>query len=215
MSTTLKTPLAPRKSPRQARSQVTVEAIFDATVQVLLEHGPTRLTTTLVAGRAGVSVGSLYQYYPHKQALLYAVLERHLQRIGERVSKAAHEAHGKSLATMTSEVVSAFVRAKTEDVEESRALYAVAGQLEVQELIRQVEKRGVHAMAVMLATASDVTMADVDTAAWMLLCALTGPTRTVLEGAAPSKIEKNLEKHLTALCFGYLNAMKRGTQVRR
>jgi AcrR family transcriptional regulator len=55
----------PRKTPVQARSTVTVQAISEATIQVLLSHGAERLTTTRVAERAGVSVGTLYQYYPN------------------------------------------------------------------------------------------------------------------------------------------------------
>ena len=55
---------------------MTVEAISEATIQVLLAVGLDRLTTTRVAERAGVSVGTLYQYYPNKQALLYAGRER-------------------------------------------------------------------------------------------------------------------------------------------
>ena len=54
---------------------MTVGAISQTTVQVLLAVGLDRLTTTRVAERAGVSVGTLYQYYPNRQALLYAVLK--------------------------------------------------------------------------------------------------------------------------------------------
>lgn len=63
--------LSPRKKPRQARSATTVETIFEATIQVLLSEGIHWLTTTRVAERAGVSVVTMYQYLPHKQALLY------------------------------------------------------------------------------------------------------------------------------------------------
>jgi AcrR family transcriptional regulator len=62
----------------QARSTATVDAILSATIQVLLSEGQERLTTTRVAYRADVSVGTLYQYFPNKQALLRAVLERHV-----------------------------------------------------------------------------------------------------------------------------------------
>jgi hypothetical protein len=58
--------LEPRKTPIQARSTVTVQAISEATIQVLLSHGAERLTTTRVAERAGVSVGTLYQYSSNK-----------------------------------------------------------------------------------------------------------------------------------------------------
>jgi AcrR family transcriptional regulator len=64
----------PRKTPLPKRSALTVEAIAEATIQVLLALGSDRLATTRVPERAGVSVGTLYQYYPNKQALLYPAL---------------------------------------------------------------------------------------------------------------------------------------------
>ena len=57
-----------RKRPRQARARATVEAVLEATSQVLIEYGYARLTTTRVAKRAGVSVGTLYQYFSGKAA---------------------------------------------------------------------------------------------------------------------------------------------------
>ncbi len=69
----------PRKRPRQARSQATVDAILHATTRVLVRHGFDGLTTNAVATRAGVSIGSLYQYFPNKEALVAALIERHIE----------------------------------------------------------------------------------------------------------------------------------------
>ena len=66
----------PRKSPRQARARVTIDAIVEASTQLLLERGYDRFTTARAAERAGVSVGSLYQYFPNKAALAAAVIDR-------------------------------------------------------------------------------------------------------------------------------------------
>jgi AcrR family transcriptional regulator len=66
----------PRKSPRQARARVTIDAIVEASTQLLLADGYDRFTTARAAGRAGVSVGSLYQYFPNKAALAAAVIDR-------------------------------------------------------------------------------------------------------------------------------------------
>ena len=196
--------LEPRKLPRQARSQATVDAIFEATIQVLLAEGLQRLTTIRVAERAGASVGTLYQYYPHKQALLYAVLQRHLKRVGEAVQTAAQSVHHTSLATMVSAVVEAFVSAKTERLDEARALYFVGEALDSRELVRAEEKRGRAALAAMLATATDARFDDLPTVSFIFAAAIVGPTRTMLEGHAPKKMMHGLRGQLESLCLGYL-----------
>jgi AcrR family transcriptional regulator len=66
----------PRKLPRQPRAKATVDAIVEATTQVLLKEGYDRFTTARAAERAGVSIGSLYQYFPNKAALASAVIDR-------------------------------------------------------------------------------------------------------------------------------------------
>ncbi|MEW6268161.1 MAG: TetR/AcrR family transcriptional regulator [Thermodesulfobacteriota bacterium] len=69
-----------RKTPRQARSQATFEAIVEAAARILAETGPRGLRTSHVAERAGVSVGSLYQYFPDRKAIVRALIERQLAR---------------------------------------------------------------------------------------------------------------------------------------
>ena len=66
-----------RKRPRQERARVTVDALLDATAQVLIKDGYDGLSTNRVAAVAGVSVGSLYQYFPSKEALVAALLDRY------------------------------------------------------------------------------------------------------------------------------------------
>ncbi|MBT2299406.1 TetR/AcrR family transcriptional regulator [Variovorax paradoxus] len=68
---------SPRKMPRQARSQHTVEAVLTAGAQVLIELGYEKATTSRMAERAGVSIGSLYQYFPNKESVVAALIERH------------------------------------------------------------------------------------------------------------------------------------------
>lgn len=196
--------LEPRKQPRQARSQVTVDAVFEATIQVLLSDGLRLMTTTRVAERAGVSVGTLYQYFPNKQALLYAVLQAHLTRVGDVVEAAARSAHYAPLAIMVAGVVEAFVRAKTERVEEARALYAVGNELDAAHLVKAVNKRGCAAIEAMLATASDARFDNLALTSFMFAAALVGPTRAMLEGGASPKMLRALRGQLESLCLGYL-----------
>ena len=73
----------PRKLPKQERSQATVEAILTATTRILTEEGYDQFTTNRVAELAGVSIGSLYQYFPNKEALIFALAEHHANEMAQ------------------------------------------------------------------------------------------------------------------------------------
>jgi AcrR family transcriptional regulator len=75
----------PGKTPSQARSAWTVDIILQAAAQILEGLGEDALTTKTVAKRAGVSIGTLYQYFPNRDAILVALADREAQRIGERM----------------------------------------------------------------------------------------------------------------------------------
>jgi AcrR family transcriptional regulator len=68
--------LQPRRTPRQERSAQMNEIILEAATRILRKHGAASFTTNKVAEKAGISVGSLYQYYPNKEALLFRLHER-------------------------------------------------------------------------------------------------------------------------------------------
>lgn len=76
-----KTRINPRKQASQARSRATVDALVDATARILVREGFDKASTNRIAEVAGVSVGSLYQYFPGKEALVAAVIERHNREI--------------------------------------------------------------------------------------------------------------------------------------
>ena len=69
---------SPRKSPSQERSRQTVERILDAAARIFHEQGYAGATTNDIADEAGLSIGSLYQYFPNKDALLAALTKRHI-----------------------------------------------------------------------------------------------------------------------------------------
>jgi AcrR family transcriptional regulator len=72
--------LSPRKAPRQARAQASYEAILEAAAQIIAARGLAGFNTNAVAEKAGVSIGSLYQYFPNKDALMVALIRRHQER---------------------------------------------------------------------------------------------------------------------------------------
>jgi AcrR family transcriptional regulator len=69
--------LSPRKTPKQDRSRATVEALLEATTDILIREGYAKLTTNRIADRAGVNIASLYQYFPGKEAIVAELRRRH------------------------------------------------------------------------------------------------------------------------------------------
>lgn len=200
------TAFEPRKTPVQARATVTVEAIFEATIQVLLSHGADRLTTTRVADRAGVSVGTLYQYFPNKQALLFAVFEAHMENVTGKVEAACLHAHRRPLAAMMQQVVEAFVDAKMERSDISAALYRVAANVDGPAVVKRSVQRTRKALDAMLQTAPDVELSPDRFAIDMMLAAISGAMRSALEsGSSPATFRK-LKGHLVLLCQSYMAA---------
>lgn len=82
---------SPRKEAIQARSRATVDALIEATARILVREGFDRASTNRIAEEAGVSIGSLYQYYPSKEALVAAVIDRHQQELMQVVRNALAE----------------------------------------------------------------------------------------------------------------------------
>ncbi|HDR9582259.1 TPA: TetR/AcrR family transcriptional regulator [Burkholderia stabilis] len=81
-------PLSPRKAPRQRRSVATVDAIVEAAARILERDGFDGYTTNAVAALAGVSIGSLYQYFPNRDALTAALVERESAHLLDDVERA-------------------------------------------------------------------------------------------------------------------------------
>ena len=198
--------LEPRKSPVQARSAASVDAILEATIQVLLNVGKERLTTTRVAFRAGVSVGTLYQYFPNKSALLQAVLKRHLTAVTEAVELACKEQKGRTLQQMVTALVTAFLDATLRDAKTSVALYSVSSDVDGARIVQQVGVRSNKAIAQMLATASVPLTTDPQLVASVLQGTMAGVSRRLLESGAPEKQFEPLRRELIILTCAYVSA---------
>jgi len=199
-------PLKPRKVPRQARAVATVEAIFTGTIQVLLKVGASQLTTTRVAARAGVSVGTLYQYFPHKRALLYALLRQHLEGIAQTMERASTRLADKPLNVISDGIVSAWLEAKTKDIAVSRALYAVSADFDINDLLGKGSQRIQAALERLLTSTMDATFEDPRAVAFTLRAVLGGSVRSVLERNTPEPSLALLSGELPRLCRSYLHA---------
>jgi len=200
------TALEPRKTPIQARSTVTVEAISEAAIQVLLTHGADRLTTTRVAERAGVSVGTLYQYYPNKRSLLFAVFEDHLDKVSRAVEVVCEGAYHRPMSEMIRQVVEVYVDAKMQRADISIALYKVAPDVGGPALVKRTGQRLRKAVESMLLTAPDLKLSPDRFAIDMMLSAMSGAMRSALEAGASPAIFRKMRGHLVLLCQSYMAA---------
>src|SRR6202521_2479782 len=106
-----------RRKPQQRRARETVEAVLDAVVRTLKREGFEAVTTNRVAEVAGVSIGSVYQYFPDKRAIFAALHERHIQEIDRLVEAKLMEHAASPLDTLIRAMVEAMIDAHTPDPE--------------------------------------------------------------------------------------------------
>ena len=198
------TALKPRKTPAQSRSRVTVEAIYEATIQVLLRDGMNDLTTTRVAERAGVSVGTMYQYFPNKQALVYALNARYLDALAARIEATCREQAGAPLAQMVEALINTYWTAKTERADVTRALYRSVAELNNDALIHAFAERVDHATTQMFASACDAVFPDVARTNLALVTVIYGTVRNAFERGLSDGEAADLRQDLTTMCRAYL-----------
>ncbi|WP_310481815.1 TetR/AcrR family transcriptional regulator [Chamaesiphon sp. VAR_48_metabat_403] len=106
-----KPPTTPRKLPKQDRSRVTVEAILEATTRILVEEGYDKANTNRIAERAGISIGSLYQYFPNKESLMTALMEQHAREMVELIETKLNCLFDSPLEIVIPEIVTVVVAA--------------------------------------------------------------------------------------------------------
>jgi AcrR family transcriptional regulator len=106
-----------RREPQQRRSRQTVEAVLDAVVKVLKRHGVDGVTTNRIAEVAGVSIGSVYQYFPDKRAIFTALHTRHVDEISRVIEGRLVEHAASSLEDFVRALVEGLVEAHATDPE--------------------------------------------------------------------------------------------------
>ncbi len=200
--------LKPRKAPQQARSTATLEAIHTATIQVLLREGVGRLTTARVAERAGVSIGTMYQYYPHKQALLFAMVEQQLETVVGFMLAAAEQLRGKDAETVAEGLALAWLDAKTPESEAFRTLYSLVAEFDLAPGMGRAFEQISVLISDLLAADPGAHFADRDAVAFMLASLIGGAVRMVLDTAPTPENLARLRQELPRACRAYVAAAR-------
>ncbi len=177
---TPKKPAVRRRSPTQQRSQTTVEAIVTAAAQILERDGTAAMTTNAIAVRAGVSIGTLYQYFANRDALLAALVVRHTAAMRSVIAEPLATLADLPLPTIVERLVAAIIAAHqvaprlhhalqtTVTPQTQATIYAFEAELEQMVAVALRVQRGLH-------------LADPQLIASVLVRALGGLVRTTLQ----------------------------------
>jgi AcrR family transcriptional regulator len=196
--------IQPRKQPRQVRAELTRQRILTAAAHVFGEHGYGAGTTNRIAERAGISIGSLYQYFPNKDAILAELLVRHLDdgmAIVERVQRG-------QLPGPIEEIIRVFVRGAIEShLGEPRLLRMLREQApQTNELLEKVERMKSSLIAYMRALLdghAEVRVADTDTASRLIVTTVELVVHQLVADHEPVDTGK-LENELVAMLTRYV-----------
>jgi len=197
----------PRRSPAQSRSRGTVAVILEAAARVFAQHGYARGTTNRIAERAGVSVGSLYEYFPSKDAILVALAEAHLAE-ARSVLRAATAELARTpvdLAGTVRAIVTATVRLHTAQPALHRVFTEQAlRSARVRALTATAEQRSVAWWEAYLRSQREVTLDDPALAAAVIVQTIDTMIHKVVihgDGSIPSA---RWVDEVAALVVGYL-----------
>jgi len=202
--------LAPRRKPRQSRSAATVDAILEAAAELFARDGFEGVSTTRIAERAGVSVGSLYEYFPNKDALAAKLLKRHCDRMIEDFATCFQAAQGSAVT----EVITLFIESTYEAYAGNARLHRV--------LLEQMGRvsKPYHMKRVSLAIAALLEQALINCgtairrpsahlAAFMVESAVEALTHRALM-FDPELFEGELRVELAAMILGYIRTTESG-----
>ena len=170
MTTRRHTEVASRKEPQQTRSTELVAAILEAAVQVLAEEGAARFTTVRVAERAGTSVGSLYQYFPNKAAILFRLQSEEWRRTTELLRRILEDVQRPPLKRLHT-LVHAFLLSECEEAALRMALSDAAPLYRDAPEAREIRGSGVHRLQVFMRQALPKASKNVRTLAGDLIMA--------------------------------------------
>ena len=131
---------SPRKLATQARAQATIDAILEATARILVKVGYDRASTNRIAAEAGVSVGSLYQYFPSKEALVAALVDRHVEEMFSVLREEAPRLFSLPIETAFREVVRIMVAAHAVDPKLHKVLVEQVPRIGRMERVEAIER---------------------------------------------------------------------------
>jgi len=196
---------SPRRRPRQARAQATVDAIVKATARVLVEEGYDRASTNRIAHAAGVSIGSLYQYFPSKEALVAALVEHHQERMRDALDQALALGSSGSLTDRARLVVRGMIAAYRVDPQLHHVLCQEVPKVGELKKVYGFEQHLAEVCRRELFSASErLRLHDIDRAVFLIVHAVPSVVRAAIQADAQAHDDARLSEELTDMITRYL-----------
>jgi len=170
----------PRKSASQERSRRTVDTILEATARVLIKYGYDKASTNRIAAVAGVSIGSLYQYFPSKEALVAAVIDRHTHELTQVVRGALIKVAARSIEVAAHELVSAGIDAHRVNPELHRVLAEQVPRTGGLKKIEAIDDAYASVRGYLEAHRDELGVAELDVAAFICVTAVEALTHAAV-----------------------------------
>jgi AcrR family transcriptional regulator len=201
-------PTLPRKSAVQRRSQATVDALLEATARVLTREGYDRASTNRIAAVAGVSVGSLYQYFPNKESVVAALVARHNREMLDLLRRGLEQVATLELEPAMRELVQAMVAAHRVDPELHRIFDEQVPRMGALAEVAAIEREIFVLVRAYLEARPEVAAADLDRATFICVTTVETLTHEIVirePRFADSEITAFVDD-ITRMVVGYLRA---------
>jgi AcrR family transcriptional regulator len=218
LSTVISRSTPPRRIPSQARSEQTIRIIFEATAQVLNDYGEAALTTNRIAQRAGVSIGTLYQYFDSKEAIVLAMLAREREQVMSTLDMLLTNANSANSYPLKSDpriVLRAFIRHYVgtfgTGAPGRRALIRLAWRLDHQQILVQSLREASDRIALHIGRIKHPLLrAPSPAMAFVLTRLLAGTVRSASLEDSPLLGTADFEEELFNACWGVMQTAHSG-----
>jgi AcrR family transcriptional regulator len=205
-----------RRQPTQDRAQKTIETIFQATAQIVESEGEDALSTNKIAAKAGFSIGTLYQYFPSKEAILLAMIARERRRVLDRLGEVLKDAEQKQATPrqIVNNLIHLLVESFAAGHGVRRAMIRLAWQVDHLEGVTQAMREASETIALYLARLApreqDLKFRTSPATLFVVTRAVMGTIRSASLERSALLGSREFEEELVKLALGLLIDFEHG-----
>ncbi len=200
-----KSDVSPRKQPTQERARTTVEAVLAAAAQILETTGFDKTTTNKIAEKAGISIGSLYQYFPNKESLASAMSEAIVKKHASRVEKKISDLRGQSIDSLLGALITEVVSLYLGNIKMLRIIAKLLPRVNLIPYVVETRKRIVQLIAgELLSRKDEIRLIDTQLASYVIVNAVMGVFMMIMSDESTNFDQGELTAEILHMTKKYL-----------